>query len=155
MNWEYIHLISHPFAIVLPIVGAVVGLVGWAIGRDLLERYGVLSILMGGIAALPSYFSGITAADDVAQRIFVAPGVVQTHRTWATWAAVVLVTSAIFAGYSMFQPAEKRLRRFALLLGAGAAMLTALAAFRGGQIEHGSEPADEAAASAVVEESMP
>ena len=155
MNWEYIHLISHPFAIVLPIVGAAVGLVGWAIGRDLLERYGILSILLGGIAALPSYFSGITVADDVAQRIFVSPGMVQTHRTWATWAAVVLVTSAIFAGYSMFQPAEKRLRRFALLLGAGAALLTALAALRGGLIEHGNEPADEAAVSAVVEEDMP
>ena len=30
MNWEYMHLVTHPFAIVLPIVGAGVGLVGWA-----------------------------------------------------------------------------------------------------------------------------
>ena len=139
MNWEYLHLISHPFSIVLPIAGAVVGLAGWVIGREWLERYGVLSILLGGIAALPSYYSGIAAADDVAQRIFVAPGVVQTHRTWATWAAIVLVTSAIFAGYSLTQPKEGRLRRFALLVGAGAALLTALAAFRGGKIEHGDE----------------
>lgn len=139
MNWEFLHLISHPFAIVLPIVGAAVGLAGWIAGRESLERYGVLSILLGGIAALPSYYSGIAAADDVAQRIFVAPGVVQTHRTWATWAAVVLVTSAIFAGYSLTQPKEGRLRRFALLVGAGAALLTALAAFRGGRIEHGDE----------------
>ncbi len=139
MNWEYLHLISHPFAIVLPIVGAAVGLAGWIAGRESLERYGVLSIFLGGIAALPSYYSGIAAADDVAQRIFVAPGIVQTHRTWATWAAVVLVTSAIFAGYSLTQPKEGRLRRFALLVGAGAALLTALAAFRGGRIEHGDE----------------
>lgn len=153
MNWEYIHLISHPFAIVLPLVGAVVGLAGWAIGRELLERYGVLSILLGGIAALPSYYSGITAADEVAERTFVAPGVVQDHRTWATWAAVMLATSAIFAGYSMFQPAEKRLRRFVLLAGAGAALLTALAAFRGGLIEHGDEAADQPSTPAILEES--
>jgi len=84
VNWAYLHLISHPFASVLPIVGAAVGLVGWISRREELERYGVLSILLGGIAALPSYYSGIAAADDVARRTFMAPGIVQTHRTWAT-----------------------------------------------------------------------
>ncbi len=39
MNWEYIHLVSHPFPIVLSIVGTVVGLLGWATGRESLERY--------------------------------------------------------------------------------------------------------------------
>ncbi|TFG62871.1 MAG: hypothetical protein E4H28_07140 [Gemmatimonadales bacterium] len=141
MNWEYFHLISHPFAIVLPIVGVAAGVAGWISGREWLERYGVLSILLGGIAAIPSYFTGIAAADDVTQRVFVAPGIVQTHRTWATWAAVVLVTGAIFAAYSMSQPKEGRLRRFVLLVGAGAALLTALAAFRGGKIEHEDEAA--------------
>lgn len=140
MNWEYFHLISHPFSIVLPLVGAAVGLAGWISGRESLERYGVLSILLGGVAVLPAYYSGIAAADDMAQRIFVIPGVMQTHRTWATWAAIVLVTSAIFAGYSLTQPEDGRLRRFALLVGAGAALLTAMAAFRGGKIEHGDEP---------------
>lgn len=140
MNWEYLHLVSHPFAIVLPIVGAVVGLAGWAIRREDLERYGVLSILLAGVAAVPSYFTGLAAADDVAQRTFVSPGIVQDHRTWATWAAVALVSAAIFAGYSLAQPGERRLRRFVLLAGAAAAGLIALAALRGGKIEHGPEP---------------
>lgn len=138
MNWEYVHLVSHPFAIVLPIAGAVVGLVGWVAGRESLERWGVLAILLGGLAALPSYYTGLAAADDVAQRTFVAPSVIQTHRTWATWAAVLLVTAAIFAGYSIFQPAEQRLRRFVLVVGAAAAALTGFAAFQGGKIEHGA-----------------
>jgi uncharacterized membrane protein len=137
MNWEYLHLISHPFAIVLPIAGAVVGLAGWAVRREELERWGVLAVLLGGIAAIPSYFTGIAAADDVSQRTFVTPGVVQTHRTWATWAAVMLVTAAIFAGYSIFQPRERRLRRFVLLVAAATAALTGYAAFRGGKIQHG------------------
>ena len=139
MNWEYIHLISHPFSIVLSLVGAAVGLAGWISGRESLERYGVLSILLGGIGVLPSYFSGIAAADDMAQRVFVTPGVVQTHRTWATWAAIALVTSAVFAAYSLTQPKEGRLRRFALIVGTGAALLMAVAGFRGGKIEHGDE----------------
>jgi len=139
MNWEYLHLISHPFAIVLPIAGAAVGLAGWAAGREELERWGVLAVLLGGVAAVPSYFTGIAAADDVAQRIFITPSVVQTHRTWATWAAVLLVTAAIFAGYSIVQPRERRLRRFVLLVAVGAALLTGFAAYRGGMIEHGPE----------------
>ena len=55
MNWEYIHLISHPFSIVLPLVGAAVGLAGWISGRESLERYGVLSILLGGIGVTKFY----------------------------------------------------------------------------------------------------
>lgn len=139
MNWEYLHLISHPFAIVLPIAGAAVGLAGWIAGREELERWGVVAVLLGGAAAVPSYFTGIAAADDVAQRIFITPSVVQTHRTWATWAAVALITAAIFAGYSIVQPRERRLRRFVLLVAAAAALLTGFAAFRGGMIEHGPE----------------
>lgn len=151
VNWEYLHLVSHPFAIVLPIVGAIVGLAGWAVRREELERYGVLSILLGGTAAIPSYFTGIAAADDVSQRVFVTPSVVQNHRTWATWAAVLLVTAAIFAAYSLLQPRERRLRRFVLLTGAAAALLTSLAALRGGKIEHadgGAPTADTADTSA-------
>lgn len=146
MNWDYVHLVTHPFAIVLPIVGAAVGLLGWAVRREELERYGVLSIFLGGIAAVPSYFTGIAAADDVSQRIFVTPSVVQEHRTWATWAALLLVSAAIFAAYSLLQAREVRLRRFVLLAGAAAALLTSLAALRGGRIEHaeGADPAEAA-----------
>lgn len=155
MNWEYLHLISHPFAIVLPIAGALVGLVGWIARREELERWGVLAILIGGAAALPSYFTGIAAADDVAQRTFVTPSAVQTHRTWATWAAVLLITAAIFAAYSILQPRERRLRRFVLLIGTAAAFLTGLAAFRGGLIEHGEDPLEAVGRTTAAEAGSP
>lgn len=149
MTWEYLHLISHPFAIVLPITGAAVGLAGWAAGREELERWGVIAVLLGGIAAVPSYFTGIAAADDVSQRVFVTPGAVQTHRTWATWAAVLLITAGIFAGYSIFQPHERRLRRFVLIVAVAAALLIGLAAFRGGKIRHSELSAPDAADTAL------
>ena len=138
MNWEYIHLVSHPFPIVLSIVGAVVGLVGWATGRESLERYGLVSLLIAALFAIPSYISGITAADAVIDRTFVRPGIVQEHRTWATWASILLVTSGIFAVFSMTQPEDGRLRRFVLLLGLGAALLVGFSGFRGGKIVHGA-----------------
>jgi uncharacterized membrane protein len=147
VNWEYLHLVTHPFAIVLPIVGAAVGLVGWIAGRDELERYGLLSLMMAAVAAIPSYITGISTADDVAGRTFVEPGLVQDHRTWATWAAITLVTCGIFAGFSMAQPKDQRLRRFVLIVGALAAGLVGYSAFRGGKIMHGG---DGAAAAAVT-----
>ena len=146
VNWEYLHLVTHPFAIVLPIVGAAVGLVGWIAGRDELERYGLLSLMIAAVAAIPSYITGISTADDVAGRTFVEPGLVQDHRTWATWAAISLVTCGIFAGFSMAQPKDQRLRRFVLIVGALAAGLVGYSAFRGGKIMHG----EDGAAAAVV-----
>ena len=148
VNWEYLHLVTHPFAIVLPIVGAAVGLVGWIAGRDELERYGLLSLMIAAVAAIPSYITGISTADDVAGRTFVEPGLVQDHRTWATWAAISLVTCGIFAGFSMAQPKDQRLRRFVLIVGALAAGLVGYSAFRGGKIMHGEDGA--AAATVTV-----
>jgi len=139
VNWEYLHLVTHPFAIVLPIAGAAVGLAGWIVGREELERYGLISFVLAGIAAIPSYVTGIATADDVAARTFVEPGMVQDHRTWATWAAISLVTCAIFAGFSMAQPKDARLRRFVLIVGALAACLVGYAAYRGGKIVHGED----------------
>lgn len=140
MNWEYLHLVTHPFAIVLPIVGVVVGVAGWIARREELERYGLISLLIAAVAAIPSYITGISTADDVAARTFVEPGLVQDHRTWATWAAIALVTCGIFAGFALAQPKDQRLRRFVLLVGALAAGLVGYSAFRGGKIMHGPEP---------------
>ena len=150
MNWEYLHLVTHPFAIVLPIVGVVVGLVGWVAGRDELERYGLLSLVIAAVAAIPSYITGISTADDVAGRTFVEPGLVQDHRTWATWAAIMLVTCGIFAGFSMAQPKDRRLRRFVLIVGALAAGLVGYSAFRGGKIVHGEDAPTSVAVTAAL-----
>ena len=154
VNWEYLHLVTHPFAIVLPIVGAAVGLVGWIAGRDELERYGLLSLMIAAVAAIPSYITGISTADEVAARTFVEPGLVQDHRTWATWAAITLVTCGIFAGFSMAQPRDQRLRRFVLIVGALAAGLVGYSAFRGGKIMHGEDGAT-AEAVAVADARIP
>jgi uncharacterized membrane protein len=150
VNWEYLHLVTHPFAIVLPIVGVAVGLVGWFAGREELERYGLLSLVIAAAAAVPSYVTGISSADDVAGRTFVGPGLVQDHRTWATWAAIALVTCGIFAGFSMAQPKDARLRRFVLIVGALAAALVGYSAFRGGKIVHGEEVQDDQAAAVTI-----
>lgn len=140
MSWEYLHLVTHPFPVVLALTGVGVGLAGWTVGRVSLEEWGLKAILLAGAAAPVAYYSGIAAADTAASRTFVAPSLVQTHRSWATWATLLLVSTAIFAGFALWQdrgrPEDRRLRRFVLLLGAGAVALAAYAAWLGGGIVH-------------------
>jgi uncharacterized membrane protein len=138
-TWEYLHLIANPFALVLTATGGVVGLIGWAIGRESLERWGLLSLLLGGLFAIPAYLTGLTAADVASTRTFVRPSVVQTHRVWATWALVLLLAQAVLAAFALYQPDDARLRRFVLLVGLVGASLVGWVAYLGGKIVHGPE----------------
>lgn len=138
-TWEYLHLVAVPFTVVLAVAGTLVGLAGWAAGRDGLERWGVLSLALAGVMAVPSYLTGLTAADVAATRTFVQPSLVQTHRSWATWTAVLAVAQGIFAVFSLLQPDDERLRRFVLSLGLGVAALAGWTAFLGGKIVHGPQ----------------
>lgn len=136
-TWEYLHLIAVLFPVALGVSGSLVGMAGWAVGREGLERWGVVSLLLAGLAAVPAFFTGLTAADVAATRTFVRPSAIQTHRSWATWTAVVLVAQAVFAAFALVQPDDRRLRRFVLaiaLLGSG---LLGVTAFEGGKIVHG------------------
>lgn len=139
MSWDYFHLVTHPFPIVLVTIGMVAGLLGWVLDREALERYGIISLLIAGALAIPSYVTGLAAADVIADRTFVRPSIVQTHRTWATFAAFALLTCGVFALFSLLQAGDRRLRRFVFIIAVPTAMLTAFAAFRGGKIEHDAE----------------
>lgn len=149
MDWEYLHLLSHSFPIVLSISGALVGLGGWAAGREGLERWGVLALLVGGAFTLPAYVTGLVAADVAGSRTFVEPGAVQSHRIAATWASVPLLLAGSLAAFSLFDPDDPRLRRTVLLVGLVAALVTAWAAYLGSRIEHGPTAAAGAAPTAV------
>lgn len=148
LNWEHLHLITHSFPIVLGVSGALVGLFGWARGHQSLEVWGVVALLLGGLFVVPAYFTGLAAADIVAERTFVAPGVVQTHRYWATYAAIPLLAAGVFAGFALHEK-DPRLRRFVLVVGLVSALVVAYAAWLGSQIKHAD--ADGAPVAAVHE----
>lgn len=136
-TWEYLHLIANPFVVVLTASGAAVGLAGWVLGRESLERWGLLSLLLAGALSIPAYVTGLTAADVASTRTFVRPSLVQTHRSWATWALVLLLAQGTFAAFALHQAGDGRLRRFVLLVGLLAAVLTGWVAYLGGKIVHG------------------
>ncbi len=139
ITWKYVHLVLNPFPIVLSVVGMIVGLVGWATGREALERYGVLTLFLAGLVVLPTYYSGIAAGDVVSQRTFVMPGLIETHRSWATWTLIAVLADGVFAAFSLTQPDDPRLRRFVLLLGILTASLAGVTGYMGGRIAHGPE----------------
>lgn len=140
-SWEHLHLLAHPFPLVLAVVGAAAGLAGWLGGREDLERYALISLLLAGILVIPAYVTGLTAADVAADRTFVRESITQDHRTWATWSSLVLVSGGVFAGFSLLQPDDRRLRRFVFVAGAIGAALVVYAAYLGGGIRHG-DPED-------------
>lgn len=148
VSWEHLHLISHSFPIVLTASGTLVGLYGWVRGRESLELWGLVALLIGGAFVAPAYLTGLAAADVVADRTFVRPGIVQTHRFWATWAAIPVFTAAALAAFALHERDDRRLRRFVLLLGLFATLMVGVAAWQGAKIVHGPvQPPSAAAAS--------
>ena len=97
VSWEHLHNLSHSFPIVLTACGSVVGLYGWVRDREPLELWGLVALVIAGAFVAPAYLTGLAAADVVADRTFVRPGIVQTHRFWATWAAVPAFTAGVLA----------------------------------------------------------
>lgn len=145
MNWEYLHLVSHSFPIVLSASGSLVGLFGWLRGRESLELWGLVALVIAAAFIAPAYLTGLAAADVVADRTFVRPGIVQTHRFWATWAAIPVFSAGVLAVFALYERDDRQLRRFVILVGLLATAVVGYAAWLGSRIEHGPEAAGAAA----------
>lgn len=150
MSWEHLHIVTHSFPIVLAASGSAVGLYGWARGREPLELWGLVALVIAGAFVAPAYLTGLAAADVVADRTFVRPGIVQTHRFWATWAAVPAFTAGALAAFALHERDDRRLRRFALLVGVFATFMIGIAAWQGSKIVHGPNETDSAAVPATT-----
>ena len=137
MSWEHLHLVAHSFPIVLTASGALVGLLGWVRGKESLELWGLVALLIAALFVMPAYLTGLAAADVVAERTFARPGVVQTHRFWATWAAVPVVTAGVLAGFALRERDDRRLRHFVISVGLVASFLVGYTAWLGSKIVHG------------------
>ena len=61
-----------------------------------------------------------------------------THRLWSIWATVLLIISATFAGFSLLQADDRRLRRFVIAVSVLSAIVVAYAGWLGLAIHHGA-----------------
>lgn len=140
MSWEYLHLVTHSFPIVLCVSASLVGLIGWIRDDERLEMWSLLALLIAGAFVVPAYFTGLAAADVVQDRMFVRPGIVQTHRFAATWAAVPVFTAGALAAFSIKERDDRRLRHFVIAVSLIASGAIGVAAWLGSRIEHGEQP---------------
>ncbi len=137
MSWEYLHQISQPFSVVFALAGVGAGLIGWITDREALERYAVVSLLMAGLFSIPAFVTGLAAADVEEARTFVGESPIMTHRLWSIWATVLLIICATFAGFSLLQAGDRRLRRFVIAVSVPSAVVVAYAGWLGLLIHHG------------------
>ena len=151
VSWEHLHVIAHSFPIVLTASGTLVGLYGWARNQEPLELWGLVALVIAGAFIAPAYLTGLAAADVVAERTFVSEGVVQTHRFWATWAAIPVFTVAALAAFALHER-DRKLRRFVLLLGVFATLMIGIAAWHGSKIVDGPDAGASAATGAADSE---
>lgn len=149
MSWEYLHLVAHSFPIVLSVSGSLVGLIGWVRDDEPLELWALVALLIAGAFVIPAYFTGLAAADVVQDRMFVRPGIVQTHRFAATWAAVPVFTAGALAAFSLREKDDRRLRHFVIVVGLLASVAIGYTAWLGSRIEHGHDEEARAAGHAA------
>lgn len=123
----------------MSVSGAIVGLIGWVRDQETLEIWGLIALVIGAIFVAPAYLTGLAAADVVADRTFVRPGVVQTHRFWATWAAIPVFSAGALAAFALHEKDDRKLRHFVIGVAFFASAIVGYAAWLGSQIEHGPE----------------
>jgi uncharacterized membrane protein len=131
------HLIAHAFPIVMCVSGTLVGLFGWIRDKPELETWALIAFVISAAFVAPAYLTGLAAADVVADRTFVRPGIVQTHRFAATWAAIPVFTAGALAAFSLHERDDRKLRHFVFVVGLLAAVVVSYAAWLGSKIEHG------------------
>ncbi len=136
MTWEHLHLVTHSFPIVLTISGAAVGLAGWLRDSEVLENWALGALVIAAAFVAPAYLTGLAAADVVTERLFSQEGTVQTHRFWATWAAVPMFTAGVLAAFALHDGKDRLLRHVAFLVALLGAALVGYAAWIGATIEH-------------------
>ena len=123
----------------MTVSGAFVGLVGWWKDCKALEMWGLLSFIIAAAFVAPAYLTGLAAADVVADRMFIRPSIVQTHRFWATWAAIPVFSAGALAAFSLHERNDRKLRHFVILVGCFAMFVVSYAAWLGSKIEHGDD----------------
>jgi hypothetical protein len=157
MTWLYLHLITNHFPIILTVVGTVACIIGAARRNHSIWTYGVITLALGGVAAIPTWITGYQAHYVVEYRLGLPEGLVEPHELLAEGLMWFMIPMSGIATFAWWRAREEPRRgpsptwiRPALLVSAlaGCVML-GFTAFQGSRISHGAKqraaPADSAA----------
>ena len=161
MTWLYLHLTSNHFPIILVLLGTCACAIGAARRSDAAWTYGIVTLAIGAVTAIPTWITGYQAHYVLENRLGFPEGTVEPHELLAEATMWVMFPLAALAGFAWWRTREEPRRgpsppwmRPAVLITAciGAIML-GVTAFEGGKIAHGTAPkpvsAKDSAAAAV------
>src|SRR5262249_11278149 len=100
MTWLYLHLMSNHFPIILTLVGTIACAIGAARKRDRIWEYGLVTLTIGALAAIPSWIPGYQAHYVAENRLGFPEGTVEPHELLAEatmWVMLPLAGLAAFA----------------------------------------------------------
>ncbi len=158
MIWLYLHLMTNHFPIILTIVGTVACAVGAAKKWDRTWDYGVASLTIGALAAIPTWITG-NQAHYVAEDLLGFPeGTVEPHELLAEATMWIMLPLAGLSAFSWWRrreeprrgPSPAWVRPSVLAAGLAGCVMLGTTALLGGRMEHGKTqapltPADSAA----------
>jgi hypothetical protein len=157
MTWVYLHLVTNHFPIILTLLGTIACGLGAARHHKGMWRYGVVTLAIGGLTAIPTWITGNQAHYVVEIQLGIPEGKVEPHELLSEATMWVMLPMAGLASFAWWRGNEEPRRgpsppwvRPALLCTAlvGCTLL-GVTAFLGGRIEHGDVPRPTAADSAA------
>ena len=140
MNSVQMHLALTHVPVILSLVGLIMLIVAFFIKNSTLTKTSYILLLIGGIAALPVFFSGEGAEEAVETLPGVSGAVIEQHEAVAKLAMIFIAIAGVAALAALFsfkwQVLARMLKIVVLLLAFTSGGLMVRTAHLGGQIRH-------------------
>jgi uncharacterized membrane protein len=97
MDWAHIHILINHFPVILVATGALAAVLAVILQRRGVWLYAAVSLTIGGITVIPTYFTGEPAEQALNDPWYVAKGAIHSHEQSATISAILTVLAALVA----------------------------------------------------------
>jgi uncharacterized membrane protein len=148
VTWLYLHLVLNHFPVILTLVGTTGCIIGAARKSREAWTYGVITLAIAAVCAIPSWITGYQAHYILENRLRVPEGVVEPHELTAEATMWIMIPMGALAAFAWWRAREEPRRGPsppwvppAILIAASmASIMLGVTAFLGGEIAHGNAP---------------